>query len=101
VDQIAFAMSCEELGLLVDHLPLEMNCDGVFQTAGLRRVTGKEEIYPVVLHYHKLDATGRISLKQIPSLNRQIHKINNLIQLTEQVNFDLPSLLLLRERQLA
>jgi hypothetical protein len=97
-DQISFAMSCEELGLAVDHLPLEMNCDGVFHRRALRRVTGKDEIQPVVLHYHELDANGLLPLKRIPSINRQINKINDLIRLAEWVNFELSSLLLLRER---
>jgi hypothetical protein len=100
-DQISFAMSCEELGLSLNHLPLEMNCDGVFRTAGLRRVTGKDEIHPVVLHYHQLDAAGLLPLKRIPSINRQIRKINNLIRLAERVNFDKASWLLLRQRHTA
>lgn len=100
-DQISFAMSCEELGLRIDHLPLEMNCDGVFYQRALRRVTGKDDIQPLVLHYHQLDVAGLLPLKQIPSINRQIRKINDLIRLAEQVNFDKPSLLLLRQRRTA
>src|SRR5262249_49272634 len=97
-DQIAFAMSCEELGLSVDHLPFELNFDGVSHARGLLRVTGKTEIRPLVLHYHQLDAKGRLRLTQIPSVNRQLRKINDLICLAERVNFDKASLLLLRER---
>ena len=100
-DQISFAMSCEELGLAVDYLPFELNCDGVFYTKALCRVTGKAEIRPVVLHYHQLNDDGLLGLKQIPGINRQIRKINDLIQLAEQVNFDKSSLMLMRERRTA
>jgi len=100
-DQISFAMSCEELGLVVDHLPLEMNCDGVFRSRGLRRVAGKDELHPVVLHYHQLDAAGLLPLKRIPSINQQIRRINDLIRLAERVNFDKASWLLLRQRRTA
>ena len=94
-------MSCEELGLVVDHLPLEMNCDGVFRSRGLRRVAGKDELHPVVLHYHQLDAAGLLPLKRIPSINQQIRRINDLIRLAERVNFDKASWLLLRQRRTA
>jgi hypothetical protein len=100
-DQISFAMSCEELRLEVDHLPLEMNCDGVFHAADLRRVTGRDEIRPLVLHYHHLDQSGLVPTKKTRSINRQVRKINDLIRFAERVNFDISSLLLLRERRTA
>jgi hypothetical protein len=99
-DQISFAMSCEELDLKVDHLPLELNFDGVSRPSGLHRVVGKTEIQPLVVHYHKLDARGLLRLTQIPSVNREIRKINDLIRLAKRVNFHKPSLLLLGARRL-
>jgi hypothetical protein len=98
-DQIAFAMSCEELGMRIDHLPLKLNFDGVSRLQGLLRVTGQAEIQPLVLHYHQLDAKGLLRLTGIPSVNRQIRKINDLIRLAERVGFDKPSLLLLDGRR--
>jgi len=94
-DQISFALSCEELGLSVDHLPLEMNFDGVSRPQGLYRVTRKTEIQPRVLHYHLLNKRGLLPSTQISSVNRQIRKINDLICLTRRVNFHKPSFLLL------
>jgi hypothetical protein len=96
-DQISFAMSCEELGLSVDHFPVELNLDTKYLPRGSH---WKEEIHPLVLHYHRLDARGLLRLTPAPSVNRQIRKINDLIRLAERVNFDKPSLLLLRERRL-
>jgi len=97
-DQISFAMSCEEMGLHVDHLPLEMNFDGVSRPQGLFRVTGKTEIQPLVLHYHQLNKGGLLPSTQISSVNQQIRKINDLICLTRRVNFHKPSFLFLRDR---
>lgn len=94
-DQISFAMSCEELHLSVDHLPLELNFDGVSRPRGLHRVVGKTEIQPLVVHYHELDAKGLLRFTQIPAVNREIRKINDLIRLARRVNFHKPSLLLL------
>src|SRR6266567_836910 len=96
-DQISFSMSCEELGLTVDHVPLELNFDGVSSPFGLRRVAEKTDIQPLVLHYHQLDERGLLRLIRIPSVNREIHKINDLILLAKRVNFHLPTLLFLRE----
>ena len=83
----------------IDHLPLKLNFDGVSRLQGLLRVTGKAEIQPLVLHYHQLDAKGLLRLTGIPSVNRQIRKINDLIRLAERVGFDKPSLLLLDGRR--
>jgi hypothetical protein len=100
-DQISFAMSCAEMSVSVDYLPLELNFDGISRPRTLYRVSGKTEIYPLVLHYHQMDEQGLLPLTKIRSVNRQIWKINDLIRLAEQVNFDKPSLMLLRERQIA
>jgi hypothetical protein len=100
-DQISFAMSCAEMSVSVNYLPLELNFDGISRVRTLYRVSGTTEIHPFVLHYHQLDKQGLVPLTKIPSVNRQIRKINNLIRLAEQVNFDKPSLMLLRERRVA
>jgi hypothetical protein len=97
-DQISFAMSCAELGATIDHLPLTLNYDGVAKLRTLQRLINRSEIDPLVLHYHELNARGRLTFTEIPSVNRQIRKINDLIQLAEQVNYDKASLMLLRER---
>ena len=100
-DQISFAMSCAELDTSIDHLPLELNYDGVAKSRTLHRVIHRSEIDPLVLHYHQLNAKGRLTFTEIPSVNRQIRKINDLIRLAEQVNYDKASLMLLRERRIA
>lgn len=99
VDQISFAMSCEELGLSVDHLSVALNFDTVYLPGRVHRVVGKTEIQPLVLHYHELDASGLLRLTPLPSVNRQVRKINDLIRLARRVNFDKSSLLLLRAKR--
>jgi hypothetical protein len=100
-DQISFAMSCAEMGISIDYLPLELNFYGISRAQTLYRVSGRTEIHPLVLHYHQLDEQGLLHLTQIRSVNRQIRKINDLIRLAEQVNFDKASLMLLRETRVA
>jgi hypothetical protein len=100
-DQISFAMSCVELGASIHHLPLELNYDGVARSQTLQRLIHRSEIHPLVLHYHQMDAKGHLPLTQIPSVNRQIQKINNLIRLVEQVNYDKSSVMLLRKGRIA
>jgi hypothetical protein len=92
-DQISFAMSCEELSLKVDHLPMEANFDTVYLPKTL-----DSKFVPAVLHYHRLSAEGILRTTGVPLVDKQIRKINDLIRLAERVNFDLSSLLLLRER---
>src|SRR5271166_1338402 len=97
-DQISFAMSCEELGLSVDYFPVELNLDTTHLPRGMHR---KTEVHPLVLHYHRLDAKGFLRLTQVPSIDREIRKINDLIRVAKRVNFNKPSLLLLGGRQRA
>ena len=99
-DQISFAMSCVELGLAIHHLPWELNYDGVARVRTLQRLIHRSEIRPVVLHYHQLDAKGLLTLTQIPSVNREIQRVNSLIRLAEQVNYDKPSVMLLRQARI-
>jgi hypothetical protein len=100
-DQISFAMSCQELGLTIDQLPLDLNFDTVYVPQWLGTVPGRADILPMVLHYHRFSREGLLRLTKVPSINPQVRKINNLIRLAEQVNFDKPSLMLLRERRVA
>jgi hypothetical protein len=92
-DQISFTLSCAELGLDVDHFPLELNFDTTYSPRG------RTTICPLVLHYRRLTAEGLLRLTKLPSVNRQIRKINDLIRLAEQVNFDKLSLMLLTGRR--
>jgi hypothetical protein len=94
-DQIAFTMSCEELGLSVDYFPLELNLD----CKNIPR--GRLSIWPLVLHYHRLNKRGFLRLTKSPSVNQQVRKINNLIRLAKRINFCKSSLLLLRGRRTA
>jgi hypothetical protein len=100
-DQISFALSCQELRLSVNHLPVELNLDTLYLPPGLDTVPERAGNRPVVLHYHRLNQEGLLRLTKVSSINRQIRKINDLIRLAEQVNFDKSSLMLLRERPVA
>jgi hypothetical protein len=83
-DQISFTLSCAELGLTINHLPLELNFHtGMGSTRRLFRATGGINVYPIVLHYHHhVNASGLLLPNNIVSVNRQIVKINKLIRLT-------------------
>jgi hypothetical protein len=96
-DQISFAISCHELGLTIDHLPLELNLDTVYLPP-TDRVDLRKVIFPLVLHYHRLNRQGFVQPTQIPAIDRQVRKVNDLIKLAEQVNYHKPSLMLLKER---
>jgi len=100
-DQISFAMSCEELHLRVDHLPPEANFDTVYMPPWIRTPQPGAGFHPMVLHYHRLNVDGVLRSTKVPSVNQQVRKINDLIRLAEQVNFDKSSLMLLRERRTA
>jgi hypothetical protein len=92
-DQISFALSCEELRVSINYFPVELNLDTTYLPHG------RAEIQPIVLHYHRLSKEGVLRLTKLPSVNRQIRRVNDLIRLAERVNFDKSSLMLLRERR--
>jgi hypothetical protein len=96
-DQVSFAMSCVELETSIDYLPLELNLPGVVRLRTKRRIVPRNEIHPIVLHYHQMNARGFLRLTKMPSVNRQIRKINDLIRFAENVNYDKSSVLLLRK----
>lgn len=80
IDQISFALSCEELGLRINYLPIELNFPAVgdirFQSYGW----GGNAIHPLVLHYHRTDDQGLLLPSRIASVNREIERINFLIK---------------------
>ena len=96
-DQISFAMSCEELGVIVDRLPIHTNFDTVYIPREFVNEMKPVIPAPLVLHYHRLNSQGLLRPTRIPSVNRRIRKINDLMLLAKRVDFHLPTLLLLRE----
>ena len=87
-DQISFTLSCAELSLTINYLPIELNFHTGMNTQRLFRATGRINVYPSVLHYHdRVDANGFLLSNNIVSVNRQIEKINKLIRLTSEANF--------------
>lgn len=89
IDQISFAMACEELRLSIDHLPLELNFHtDLLYGHRLHAVTGKTDVEPLVLHYHRRTGEdGLLKGTYMESVNRQIKKINDLIRWMRRTNF--------------
>jgi hypothetical protein len=80
-DQISFAMACEQLGLSIEHLPLELNFHtGLLHGHVLQSVSGQSDADPMVLHYHQLGADGLLGATRMVRVNRQIERINDLIR---------------------
>jgi hypothetical protein len=100
-DQISFVLSCQELGLAVDHLPVELNLDTVYLPAALNGGPTESGTRPLVLHYHRLNKRGYVRPTNVPCIDRQVRRTNDLIRLAEQVNYDKPSLMLLRQGRTA
>ncbi len=80
IDQISFALSCEELGFHINYLPIELNFPAMagirFQSCGW----SGDAIHPLVLHYHRTDNRGLLLPSRIASVNQEIEKINLLIK---------------------
>jgi len=80
MDQISFAMSCAELRLQIRYLPVELNFPSLagtrFRSYGL---SGNATVQPLVLHYHRTDDRGLLWPSTIASVNKEIEKINSLI----------------------
>lgn len=84
-DQVSFSLSCEALGLTIDHLPVDLN----FPTHLPYAASSLVGVYPKVLHYHdRVDPSGCLLPTGVPSVDQQIEKINNLIRLTRRAGFD-------------
>ncbi len=77
IDQISFTLSCEELGLSINYLPVELNLPPSADL--LDRI--QKEIHPIVLHCHGQE--GFLLPVNIASVDRQIQKLNDLIRLRE------------------
>jgi MPBQ/MSBQ methyltransferase len=92
VDQISFAMSCAELGLTVNHLPLELNFPSSVQSRPrLQTATGHIGLHPVILHYRRLSRHGFLLPSRIVSVNQRVSKINELIRCIRGTGFEKPS----------
>lgn len=100
-DQISFAMSCQELGLTVDQLPLELNLDTVYLPDALKIGSTEPDFQPLVLHYHRLNKQGYVRSTNVRCVDRQVRRTNDLIRLAEQVNYDKSSVMLLRKGRTA
>jgi len=89
-DQISFAMSCQELALRVEHLPVELNYHTRWRSPRLlRAVLGKSDIFPLVLHYHReTDAQGYLLPTKIASVNARIRQINRLLRRFDRGDFN-------------
>ena len=80
IDQISFTLSCEELGLSINYLPIELNCPPSADLLNRIQIASrKKEIHPIVLHCHGQE--GFLLPINITSVDRQIQKINNLFRL--------------------
>ncbi|MBI2955195.1 MAG: hypothetical protein HYY30_12830 [Chloroflexi bacterium] len=78
--QVAFTLSCRELGLTIDHLPSELNCPTHLSPSA---VDESLEAPPLVLHYHsRLDTDGLLLPMGLPLVDPQIAKINQLVRTT-------------------
>jgi hypothetical protein len=91
IDQISLTMSCAELGLKVDLLPVELNFPvRIFPSGHLYHAGTKTSYRPLVMHHHRRNQRGLLMLTTIPSLNRQIRPINRLIRSIRSTEFQRP-----------
>ncbi len=88
-DQISFALSCEELGLGINYLPIELNFPPNTRFLDQIQIASrKKEIHPIVLHYGRDTKKGPgdfLRTLNIDSVDRQIRKINDLIRLRRRL----------------
>ncbi len=76
-DQIAFALSLQELGIEVDHLTPEFNCPSHFNIAA-----EVDDLSPRVIHFHgALDPSGYLKPTTVPGIDRAIERINECLRL--------------------
>ncbi len=88
-DQISFMLSCEELGLSINYLPIELNfpLNARFLDQ-IQIASRKKEIHPIVLHCGSGTNKGPRDFLlplNIDSVDRQIRKINDLIRLRRRL----------------
>ena len=83
-------MSCQELGLGVEHLPIELNYHT--RLRGPRRllaITGRSDISPLLLHYHRgTGEHGYLLPTKIAGVNARICQINRLLRRLLHGGFD-------------
>ncbi len=83
-DQISFTLSCEELGLNINYLPIELNfAPNAHFLDRIQIASRKKEIHPIVLHYH--GQGDFLRPLNIDSVDRQLQKINDLIRLRRRL----------------
>jgi hypothetical protein len=85
-DQISFTLACEELGLTINYLPIELNYEAGSNYAELLRADGLTFSEPRVLHYHHLvGPRGFLHKGKTTSSNAAIEKINELIRCLKEI----------------
>jgi hypothetical protein len=90
MDQVALTLSCAELGLSIDHLPVEVN----FPVRGTPRggvsrgllYRAPRSYHPLVLHHHARNPSGLLLMTATPYLNRQIARVNRLLSSINRTN---------------
>lgn len=75
-DQISFGLTLEELGLDVLPLPEEMNFPTHLSYAARPSADMRE---PLVVHYHTLDANGRVMRTGLPQIDVAIDRVNRVL----------------------
>jgi hypothetical protein len=83
-DQISFALACEELGLTINYLPIELNYHLGPRLESLKG-GGRRNCAPRVLHYHNfVGPRGFLQQTKIASVNAAIARTNELIRCLNQ-----------------
>jgi hypothetical protein len=91
IDQIAFTLSCAELDLALDYLPVELNFPvRILPKGQLYRAGARGGTLPMVLHHHHRDREGLLLMTNSPGLNAQIRRINDMIYLIQRTGFRRP-----------
>lgn len=79
-DQISFTLACEELGLTIDYLPIELNYPMGPNRAATLKANGRKVGAPRVLHYHDLvGPRGFLHKDKAASVNAAIDRVNELV----------------------
>jgi hypothetical protein len=79
-DQISFALACEELGLKINYLPIELNYH-IESSLEFLRGGAERDCAPRVLHYHNfVGPRGFLRYTTIASVNVAIDRANELVR---------------------
>ncbi len=99
-DQVALALSCAELGLPIDRLPVEVNFPVRRAPVGrLYSANPDREYHPLVMHHHGRTRRGLLRLTQMFSLNRQIVRVNRLLASVHETSGASIRLMMVRKSQ--